>query len=126
MSIRCVTNLNTSTIHGSRQVLSSVLFVRQPQRPKPSTNLFSVNASGRLLCRKSGPDPESLPPSPFAVVLHPESGKVLEGNGVDGVLAIAEPWPGQMRTVYGDHARFETTYFETYKGNYFTGDGTVK
>jgi acetyl-CoA synthetase len=57
------------------------------------------------------------------MVLHAESGKVLEGNGVDGVLAIAEPWPGQMRTVYGDHKRFEETYFQQYKGYYFTGDG---
>ncbi|MXX11879.1 MAG: acetate--CoA ligase [Gemmatimonadetes bacterium] len=57
------------------------------------------------------------------VVLEPESGKIVEGNGVDGVLAIAEPWPGQMRTVYGDHKRFEETYFQQYKGFYFTGDG---
>ena len=57
------------------------------------------------------------------VVLEPESGAIVEGNGVDGVLAIAEPWPGQMRTVYGDHERFEETYFQQYKGFYFTGDG---
>ena len=56
-------------------------------------------------------------------ILDPESGKLLEGNGVSGVLAIEAPWPGQMRTVYGDHARFEQTYFQTYKGYYFTGDG---
>jgi acetyl-CoA synthetase len=57
------------------------------------------------------------------VILHPESGAVVEGNGVDGVLAIGEPWPGQMRTIYGDHKRFEETYFQQYKGFYFTGDG---
>ena len=57
------------------------------------------------------------------VVLDPESGNELHGNGVSGVLAIAEPWPGQMRTVYGDHKRFEETYFQQYKGYYFTGDG---
>ena len=57
------------------------------------------------------------------VVLDPESGAELDGNGVSGVLAIAEPWPGQMRTVYGDHKRFEETYFHQYKGYYFTGDG---
>ncbi|MDE2887058.1 MAG: acetate--CoA ligase [Gemmatimonadota bacterium] len=57
------------------------------------------------------------------VVLDPESGKELPGNDVSGVLAIAEPWPGQMRTVYGDHKRFEETYFQQYKGYYFTGDG---
>ncbi|MDA0747813.1 MAG: acetate--CoA ligase, partial [bacterium] len=56
-------------------------------------------------------------------LLDPEGGKVIEGNGVSGVLVITEPWPGQMRTIYGDHARFEQTYFETYKGYYFSGDG---
>jgi len=49
-------------------------------------------------------------------------GKVLEG-AVSGNLCIAESWPGQMRTVYGDHQRFIDTYFNTYRGKYFTGDG---
>src|ERR1700752_3702711 len=49
-------------------------------------------------------------------------GKVLEGEAT-GNLCITRPWPGMMRTVYGDHARFEQTYFSTYKGKYFTGDG---
>ncbi|TPJ50862.1 MULTISPECIES: acetate--CoA ligase [unclassified Mesorhizobium] len=49
-------------------------------------------------------------------------GKVLEG-AADGNLCITESWPGQMRTVYGDHDRFVQTYFSTYKGKYFTGDG---
>jgi len=57
------------------------------------------------------------------VVLEPTSGEVVEGNGVDGVLCIADSWPGQMRTVWGDHERFEQTYFSDYKGYYFTGDG---
>ncbi|WP_332716270.1 acetate--CoA ligase [Pelagibacterium mangrovi] len=56
------------------------------------------------------------------VVLDPESGKVLEGEA-SGVLAIADSWPGQMRTVYGDHQRFRETYFQQYKGFYFSGDG---
>jgi acetyl-CoA synthetase len=56
-------------------------------------------------------------------VIEPETGKVLEGNGVTGVLAISEPWPGQARTIYGDHDRFEETYFKLYPGYYFTGDG---
>lgn len=56
------------------------------------------------------------------VVLDPQSGKILEGE-TSGVLAFQFPWPGQMRTVYGDHERFETTYFDQYKGFYFTGDG---
>jgi acetyl-CoA synthetase len=49
-------------------------------------------------------------------------GKVLEG-AVSGNLVIAKSWPGQMRTVYGDHQRFIDTYFKTYRGKYFTGDG---
>ncbi len=49
-------------------------------------------------------------------------GKVLQGAAT-GNLVIARSWPGQMRTVYGDHQRFIDTYFKTYKGKYFTGDG---
>ena len=49
-------------------------------------------------------------------------GKVLEG-ATSGNLCIADSWPGQMRTVYGDHQRFVDTYFKTYPGKYFTGDG---
>jgi acetyl-CoA synthetase len=51
-----------------------------------------------------------------------EQGKPLEG-AVQGNLCIAGSWPGQMRTVYGDHERFFQTYFSTYPGLYFTGDG---
>ena len=49
-------------------------------------------------------------------------GRVLEG-AVSGNLCITDSWPGQMRTVFGDHERFITTYFTTYPGKYFTGDG---
>ncbi len=49
-------------------------------------------------------------------------GEVLEG-AVTGNLCIAQSWPGQMRTLYGDHRRFADTYFKTYPGKYFTGDG---
>lgn len=49
-------------------------------------------------------------------------GKVLEG-AASGNLCIADSWPGQMRSVYGDHDRFVETYFKTYPGKYFTGDG---
>lgn len=54
-------------------------------------------------------------------VLSPE-GQVLQG-ATEGVLVIKDSWPGQMRTVYKNHDRFEETYFSTYKGYYFTGDG---
>ncbi|GHF43801.1 acetate--CoA ligase [Seohaeicola zhoushanensis] len=57
------------------------------------------------------------------VVLEPTTGAEIEGNGVEGVLAIKDSWPGQMRTVWGDHDRFEKTYFSDYKGYYFSGDG---
>jgi len=49
-------------------------------------------------------------------------GKLIEGAGA-GNLVLTDSWPGQMRTVYGDHERFVQTYFSTYKGMYFTGDG---
>jgi len=50
------------------------------------------------------------------------TGKLLKG-AAEGALVIQRPWPGQMRTVYGDHQRFVDTYFKTYPGFYFTGDG---
>ena len=50
------------------------------------------------------------------------NGKILEGEA-EGNLVILDSWPGQMRTVYGDHARFIDTYFRAYPGMYFTGDG---
>jgi len=56
-------------------------------------------------------------------ILDAESARVQEGNPAEGVLCIADSWPGQMRTVWGDHKRFEETYFQQYPGYYFTGDG---
>ena len=52
-----------------------------------------------------------------------DEGNVLEGNNVEGNLAIQRPWPSIMRTVYGDHQRFFETYFEKFPGKYFSGDG---
>jgi len=57
------------------------------------------------------------------IVVEPESGRLIEGNGVSGALCLSRPWPGQARTVWGDHHRFKETYFSQYKGFYFTGDG---
>ena len=57
------------------------------------------------------------------VVLDPTSGEEITTRPAEGVLAIKDSWPGQMRTVWGDHERFEATYFQQYKGTYFTGDG---
>ncbi|MDQ2091396.1 acetate--CoA ligase [Marimonas arenosa] len=57
------------------------------------------------------------------VVLEPTSGEEIHGNPAEGVLCMKDSWPGQMRTVYGDHDRFVKTYFSDYKGYYFAGDG---
>ena len=79
-----------------------------------------------------------ITPLPGATALKPGSAtrpffgvkpEVVDANGVvlegacEGNLVIADSWPGQMRTVYGDHDRFELTYFATYRNKYFTGDG---
>jgi acetyl-CoA synthetase len=52
-----------------------------------------------------------------------ERGKEISGNGVEGRLAIKYPWPAIARTIYGNHQRFRETYFSTFPGKYFTGDG---
>jgi acetyl-CoA synthetase len=57
------------------------------------------------------------------VLVDASSGKVLEGNDIDGALCLKYSWPGQARTIYKDHARFKETYFSQYPGFYFTGDG---
>ena len=57
------------------------------------------------------------------VVLDPATAAVQTAVETDGVLCIADSWPGQMRTLWGDHARFEEAYFSQYPGYYFTGDG---
>jgi acetyl-CoA synthetase len=68
------------------------------------------------------PGSATLPMFGVAPLLVDAEGAVLEG-AADGNLCISRSWPGQMRTVWGDHARFFQTYFTTYKGLYFTGDG---
>ncbi|MEO8531061.1 MAG: AMP-binding protein, partial [Deltaproteobacteria bacterium] len=57
------------------------------------------------------------------VVLDPTTGKEITDTKCEGVLAIKDSWPGQMRTVWGDHDRFVSAYFADYKGYYFSGDG---
>ncbi len=56
-------------------------------------------------------------------VLDPATAKVQTETETEGVLCVTDSWPGQMRTLWGDHARFEEAYFSQYKGYYFTGDG---
>ncbi len=57
------------------------------------------------------------------LIVDPATSQILPGNGVSGALCLASPWPGQARTVWGDHHRFKQTYFSQYPGYYFTGDG---
>ncbi|HEY8928466.1 MAG TPA: acetate--CoA ligase [Mucilaginibacter sp.] len=68
----------------------------------------------------------TLPLPGVQPVLVDENGKVIEGNGVSGNLCIRFPWPGMLRTTYGDHERCRLTYFATYPDMYFTGDGCLR
>jgi acetyl-CoA synthetase len=68
------------------------------------------------------PGSATLPFFSIKPVILSEKGQVLEG-ACDGILAIEEPWPGQMRTVYNNHDRFEKVYFQMFDGYYFAGDG---
>ena len=67
-----------------------------------------------------------LPLPGIQPVLVDENGKELEGNDVSGNLCIRFPWPGMIRTTYGDHDRCRQTYFSTYENMYFTGDGCLR
>ncbi|XP_072360676.1 acetyl-coenzyme A synthetase 2-like, mitochondrial [Scyliorhinus torazame] len=60
------------------------------------------------------------------LALMDEKGNRLEGNDVTGALCITKPWPGIARTIFGNHSRFLDTYFKTYPGCYFTGDGAYR
>lgn len=68
----------------------------------------------------------TLPLPGVQPMLVDENGKEIEGNGVNGNLCIKYPWPGIIRTTYGDHERCKSTYFSTYPGLYFTGDGCMR
>ena len=68
----------------------------------------------------------TLPLPGIQPILVDEQGKEIEGNGVNGNLCIKFPWPGMLRTTYGDHERCKLTYFSTYKDLYFTGDGCLR
>jgi acetyl-CoA synthetase len=72
---------------------------------------------------KTKPGFATLPLPGIQPILVDEKGDVIEGNGVEGNLCIKFPWPGILRTTYGDHERYKQTYFSTYKNLYFTGDG---
>ena len=75
---------------------------------------------------KTKPSYATLPLPGIQPILVDENGKEIEGNGVNGNLCIKFPWPGIVRTTYGDHERCRQTYFATYPGLYFTGDGCMR
>jgi acetyl-CoA synthetase len=68
----------------------------------------------------------TLPLPGVQPVLVDNEGNVMEGNNVQGNLCIKFPWPGMIRTTYGDHERCRINYFSTYRGYYFTGDGAKR
>lgn len=68
----------------------------------------------------------TLPLPGIQPVIVDSEGNELVGNSVEGNLCIKFPWPGMIRTTYGDHDRCRETYFSTYKGMYFTGDGVKR
>ena len=69
------------------------------------------------------PGSATLPFFGVQPVLLTDDGEEIDGNNVQGLLALKSSWPGQMRTIYGDHNRFFDTYFSQFSGYYFTGDG---
>ena len=86
------------------------------------TRIWPVYLVPKTGARNHAPGSSSKPFSGIAPQLVDAEGKVLEGAAT-GNLCIADAWPGQKRTVFGDHQRFVDTYFKTYPGKYFTGDG---
>jgi len=72
------------------------------------------------------PSYATLPLPGVQLVIVDADGKELKGNSVEGNLCIKYPWPSMIRTTYGDHERCKQTYFSTYKGMYFTGDGVKR
>ncbi len=74
----------------------------------------------------SKPSYATLPLPGIHPCLMDEAGVEIDGNNVNGNLCIKFPWPGIIRTTYGDHDRCKQTYFSTYENNYFTGDGCMR
>lgn len=72
---------------------------------------------------KTKPSFATLPLPGVQPAVMGENGKEMEGNNIEGRLTIKFPWPSMARTIYGDHQRFKETYFSTFPGKYFTGDG---
>ncbi|MBO9640719.1 MAG: acetate--CoA ligase [Siphonobacter aquaeclarae] len=92
---------------------------------------WQTENGGIMISPLAGITPEkpsyaTLPLPGVQPVLVDENGNEIEGNGVSGNLCIKFPWPGILRTTYGDHERCRQTYFSTYPGKYFTGDGCLR
>ena len=126
----------------SRQSLRLIGTVGEPINPEAWEWYYNVVGEGRCPIVDTWWQTETggimISPLPGAIATKPGSatkpffgvqpalvdteGNLVEGEG-EGNLVITDSWPGQMRTVYGDHQRFIDTYFKTYPGNYFSGDG---
>lgn len=92
---------------------------------------WQTETGGVLISNLAGVTPAkpsfaTLPLPGVQPVLVDENGKVIEGNGVSGNLCMKAPWPGILRTTYGDHERCRINYFATYENLYFTGDGCLR
>jgi acetyl-CoA synthetase len=92
---------------------------------------WQTETGGILISNLAGVTPSkptfaTLPIPGVQPLLVDESGNELLGNGVSGNLCIKFPWPGMLRTTYGDHERCRQTYFSTYQNLYFTGDGCLR
>lgn len=92
---------------------------------------WQTETGGVLISNLAGVTPAkpsfaTLPLPGVQPVLVDENGKEIEGNGVSGNLCIKFPWPGMLRTTYGDHERCRQNYFATYDNLYFTGDGCLR
>lgn len=92
---------------------------------------WQTETGGILISNMAGVTPAvptyaTLPLPGVDPVLVDEKGNILEGNNVSGNLCIRSPWPGMIRTTYGDHERCRQAYFDTYKNLYFTGDGASR
>ena len=72
------------------------------------------------------PSHATLPLPGIQPALMDELGNEIKGKQVSGNLCIKFPWPGMARTIYGDHDRYKSTYFSTYPGKYFSGDGALR
>ena len=92
---------------------------------------WQTETGGILISNMAGITPAkpayaTLPLPGIQPVLVDEKGTILEGNAISGNLCIQFPWPGMLRTTYGDHERCRTNYFATYDNLYFTGDGCYR